>query len=82
MRISKAVLFILALFLFATCSEQQPKSLTVMTWNIWHGGLHGDKSVEFEQDTANTANVLKVLMLEEPDILLMQETYCCGMDIA
>ena len=54
-----------------------------MTWNIWHGGLHGNKSVEFEQDTSNTTNVLKVLMLEEPDILLlMQETYCCGMDIA
>jgi len=31
-----------------------------MTWNIWHGGLHGDKSVDFEQDTSNIANVLTV----------------------
>ena len=53
-----------------------------MTWNIWHGGLHGNKSLEFEQDTSNTMNVLKVLLQESPDILLMQETYCCGMDIA
>ena len=53
-----------------------------MTWNIWHGGLHGDKSVDFEQDTSNTANVLKVILQENPDILFMQETYCCGMDIA
>ncbi|RLD51351.1 MAG: hypothetical protein DRI97_15810 [Bacteroidetes bacterium] len=82
MRITKTVLFILAIFLYAACSDQQPKSLTVMTWNIWHGGLHGDKIVEFEQDTANTANVLKVLLQESPDILFMQETYCCGMDIA
>ena len=53
-----------------------------MTWNIWHGGLHGDKSLDFEQDTSNTLNVLKVLRQESPDILFMQETYCCGMDIA
>lgn len=53
-----------------------------MTWNIWHGGLHGDESTNFEKDTLNTLNVLKVLKQENPDILLMQETYCCGMDIA
>jgi exonuclease III len=82
MRIKKTGLFILALFLYAACSDQQPKSVSVMTWNIWHGGLHGDKSVEFEQDTSNTANVLKVILQENPDILFMQETYCCGMDIA
>ena len=52
-----------------------------MTWNIWHGGLHGAKSVQFEKDTANTLNVLKVIEMENPDILFMQETYCCGMEI-
>ena len=53
-----------------------------MTWNIWHGGLHGDKASDFIQDTMNTENVLKVLNQEIPDILFMQETYCCGMEIA
>lgn len=53
-----------------------------MTWNIWHGGLHGDASSDFAQDTINTENVYKVLKEEQPDILLMQETYCCGMDMA
>jgi endonuclease/exonuclease/phosphatase (EEP) superfamily protein YafD len=53
-----------------------------MTWNIWHGGLHGTSASDFESDTANTLNVLKVIQMEDPDILFMQETYCCGMDIA
>jgi exonuclease III len=53
-----------------------------MTWNIWHGGLHGNKANNFKEDTTNTDNILKVLKQENPDILFMQETYCCGMDIA
>ncbi|MEN8230409.1 MAG: endonuclease/exonuclease/phosphatase family protein [Bacteroidota bacterium] len=53
-----------------------------MTWNIWHGGLHGERANDFKKDTVNTVNVLKVLKQESPDILFMQETYCCGMDIA
>jgi len=53
-----------------------------MTWNIWHGGLHGDKVSNFEKDTANTINILKVILHNDPDIIFMQETYCCGMDIA
>jgi exonuclease III len=53
-----------------------------MTWNIWHGGLHGSKTDNFKKDTANTINILRVLQNENPDILFMQETYCCGMDIA
>ena len=53
-----------------------------MTWNIWHGGLHGTKADGFKKDTANTINVLNVLLKEKADILLMQETYCCGMEIA
>lgn len=55
--------------------------VTVMTWNIWHGGLHGTKADQFLKDTANTENVLKVIQLEDPDIIFMQETYCCGMEI-
>ena len=78
----KLSLLILALLLSTACSGPHSKSLSVMTWNIWHGGLHGDKSLDFEQDTSNTLNVLKVLRQESPDILFMQETYCCGMDIA
>jgi len=53
-----------------------------MTWNSWHCGLHGTKASDFESDTANTLNVLKVIQLEDPDIVFMQETYCCGMEIA
>ena len=53
-----------------------------MTWNIWHGGLHGTKAENFKKDSSNTVNVLKVIESENPDILFMQETYCCGMEIA
>lgn len=70
--------FLISLSVFSQTSE----SLSVMTWNIWHGGLHGDKASDFEKDSANTRNVLKVLNEKKPDILLMQETYCCGMEIA
>lgn len=62
--------------------NEKSESLKVMTWNIWHGGLHGSKDNDFKKDTANTINILKVLNRENPDILFMQETYCCGMDIA
>ncbi len=64
------------------CSAQNTKSVKVMTWNIWHGGLHGSKADDFVKDSSNTINVVKVLKQENPDILFMQETYCCGMDIA
>ena len=53
-----------------------------MTWNIWHGGIHGPKETDFVEDSAYTSNTLKVLKQYRPDILLMQETYCCGMNIA
>ena len=72
---------LLSVLLFFGCSPDKD-TFKVMTWNIWHGGLHGAKSVQFEKDTANTLNVLKVIELEDPDILFMQETYCCGMEIA
>jgi len=75
-------ILLLTLFLFIGCSDQKTTSIKVMTWNIWHGGLHGDKANSFKKDTVNTVNVLKVIEQESPDILFMQETYCCGMDIA
>ena len=78
----KSSITLLILALLINCSDQESKSFKVMTWNIWHGGLHGSKADDFEKDTIHTANVLKVLTQENPDILLMQETYCCGMDIA
>jgi hypothetical protein len=52
-----------------------------MTWNIWHGGLHGSKADGFKKDTINTINVYKVIHQEAPDELLMEETYCCGIEI-
>lgn len=79
---TKAFSLILLLFLFFNCSVPKDKSIKVMTWNIWHGGLHGTKADDFKRDTLNTINVLKVMQEEKPDLLFMQETYCCGMDIA
>ena len=76
----KLVILLLAGTIFFGCSPDKV-TIKVMTWNIWHGGLHGDKSSQFKKDSANTLNVLKVIELEEPDILFMQETYCCGMEI-
>lgn len=72
----------LTAILFASCSGPDAASIKVMSWNIWHGGLHGTAEMEFEKDSANTLNVVKVLEQENPDILFMQETYCCGMEIA
>ncbi len=73
-------LYLVTLLLFSYLVNAQ--EVTVMTWNIWHGGLHGKKSEQFKKDTLNTQNVLKVLKSYEPDVLLMQETYCCGMEVA
>ncbi len=82
MQSNKISIIIFILFIFTGCSVQNTTSIKLMTWNIWHGGLHGAKSNDFIKDTTNTVNVLKVLEQERPDILFMQETYCCGMDIA
>ncbi len=82
MNSNKLFLLIFTLFLFISCSNQPPKSLKIMTWNIWHGGTHGSKANNFKKDTSNTINTLKVIEQANPDILFMQETYCCGMDIS
>lgn len=76
--ITMLLISLLGLFLVG-CSS---KTIKVMTWNIWHGGLHGNSASQFKKDTSNTVNILKVIKYENPDILFMQETYCCGMDIA
>jgi exonuclease III len=81
-RIPKIGFHILTVFLLLACSSKENVSIKLMTWNIWHGGIHGSKTDDFKIDTANTINVLKVIQQENPDILYMQETYCCGMDIA
>ena len=82
MHFDKLFLLLLTSLILMGCTNPKNKSIKVMTWNIWHGGLHGTKADEFKKDTANTLNVLKVLQYEKADVLLMQETYCCGMEIA
>ncbi len=82
MRRFKLVTVLFLLSLLSCVSQPSDIQFTVMTWNIWHGGIHGPKEQNFKEDTANTVNILKVINLENPDIICMQETYCCGMEIA
>ena len=82
MQFDKLFFLLLTSLILMGCTNPKNKSIKVMTWNIWHGGLHGTKADEFKKDTANILNVLKVLQYEKADVLLMQETYCCGMKIA
>jgi len=82
MHTNKIFFLILTSMMLVACSNQKRKSIKIMTWNIWHGGIHGSKDIEFKKDTVNTINIYKILKQESPDVLLMQETYCCGMEIA
>lgn len=82
MHTNKIFCLILTSMVLVACSNQKRKSIKVMTWNIWHGGIHGSKDIGFKKDTVNTINIYKVIKQESPDVLLMQETYCCGMEIA
>lgn len=77
---NKVLLYLFAALILTSCHNK--KHVKIMTWNIWHGGLHGQASDNFSTDTANTINIYKVLQETAPDILFMQETYCCGMDMA
>lgn len=77
------LLIYLLLWILVSCSSKPVEvEFRVMTWNIWHGGIHGNKQQDFKEDTTNTINILKVINQEDPDLLFMQETYCCGMEIA
>lgn len=78
----KFAFFTICLTLAYHSASLAQKDVKIMTWNIWHGGLHGSKTDNFVQDTANTVNVRLVIEEHDPDILFMQETYCCGMDLA
>jgi endonuclease/exonuclease/phosphatase (EEP) superfamily protein YafD len=82
MRFHKVCFLLFTSLLFVGCSGPKSKTIKVMTWNIWHGGLHGTEADGFKKDSVNTINVYKVIHQEAPDVLLMQETYCCGMEIA
>ena len=79
---NKIFIGLISTLMLIACSSSKSKSFKVMTWNIWHGGLHSSEADGFEKDTINTINVYKVIHKESPDVLLMQETYCCGMEIA
>lgn len=74
--------FCFAISFICSCNHDMGPQLDVMTWNIWHGGIHGTEAKAYEEDTTNIENVLLVLEQNHSDVLLMQETYCCGMELA
>ena len=79
------VVIVLALPFFLGCLKADKvkyESTKVMTWNIWHGGARGSKDDGHPKNVLNAFNTLKVLQQQDPDVVLMQETYCCGMDVA
>ncbi|MEO1010720.1 MAG: endonuclease/exonuclease/phosphatase family protein [Bacteroidota bacterium] len=82
MTLKKCLTGILGVLLFSSCTPKEDPAFRVMTWNIWHGGLHGTPEDDFKKDSVNPINIFKVLKRESPDILFMQETYCCGMEMA
>ena len=78
----KRILFLIlaTLFIFYSSGYTQTQ-LKVMTWNIWHGGSHGNEESQYQKDKSNTVNIIKVIKQNDPGILLMQETYDYGMEI-
>jgi exonuclease III len=75
------VLLVLGILLLMI-GELYAADISVMTWNIWHGGRHGKQELGFPENDTNSINTLRVLQQHDPDILCMQETYCCGMNVA
>jgi endonuclease/exonuclease/phosphatase family metal-dependent hydrolase len=55
--------------------ERAPDTLTVMSWNIWHGGREDGADVGPER-------VIEVIRSSGADIIAMQETYGSGERIA
>ena len=41
--------------------RRKTNDIKVMTWNIWHGGIHGAKQNNFLEDTVNTINTFQVI---------------------
>ncbi len=54
---------------------QLKDSLTIMTWNIWHGGRHEGRQVGVER-------VTQIIRESGADIVALQETYGSGETIA
>ena len=68
--LTSVTLVILLLGMFTSCSEQQKEQhLTVLSWNIWHGGhskTYGQKACD---------GIIGVLKKSQADVILMVETY-------
>lgn len=79
---NRIILLLFVALTFVQCTEKNSPEIKVMTWNIWHGGLHGTRADGYPKDSANTVQTVKVIQDADPDILFMQETYCCGMESA
>jgi len=77
----KKPIYILALVLsglgsFANAQEsEKSQAFSVMTWNIWHGGIEDGKEVGPER-------VIEIIRNSKADIVAMQETYGSGERIA
>ncbi len=56
--------------------KEKPKDkITVMTWNIWHGGKHPGKAVGIQR-------IVDIMRDADADVILLQETYGSGEKIA
>lgn len=68
--LTRIALAILLLCSFASCSERkEERQLTVLAWNIWHGGhskTYGQKACD---------GIIGVLKKSQADVVLMVETY-------
>jgi hypothetical protein len=63
------VLFVLTLGLCSSCSQSKDQQLTVLSWNVWHGGhseTYGQKGCD---------GVIGILKQSQADVILMIETY-------
>ena len=49
MHCKKIFLLVLISLTVISCLNPKNKSIKVMTWNIWHGGLHGTKADGFKK---------------------------------
>lgn len=62
-------LFVLTFGLCSSCSQSKDQQLTVLSWNVWHGGhseTYGQKGCD---------GVIGILKQSQADVILMIETY-------